>query len=104
MSQFHLRYQIQIRVFRGCVARDEANRSYRFAHPQLLRSPNYIRFVVSPGLVHFFADLASTPLAVSSTDEGDERRTCIDGKQRLTSIQRSVLSTPIRKYQHCSSP
>ncbi|KAF8918185.1 hypothetical protein CPB85DRAFT_1471724, partial [Mucidula mucida] len=37
--------------------------------------------------------------AVSVHDDGEEKRTCIDGKQRLISIQRCVFHSPCRS--HC---
>jgi len=71
---------------RCCLARTKAGRSHRLGLSQLLHSSNHLWSVRRfPSLSQLAPIL---PIAVSTTDDGSETRVCIDGKQRLTSIQK----------------
>ncbi len=73
-------------IFSRCrLERREAKPAHRLAHSQLLHTPFDLR-CVELWLALFLAH--SSVVAVSVMPNGEEKRTCIDGKQRLSSIQR----------------
>lgn len=74
-------------LHRYCLARTKADWPYRLGLSQLLHSAYHLwsanHFPLFP------LRLTQTLLkAVSTSDDGSETRVCIDGKQRLTSIQK----------------
>ena len=73
------------------MERDKANEFNRFYLPQFLRPTHSIWYGVNvdPRLTQF--DLLPFLKAVERRPDGSERRICIDGKQRLTSIHRCVI-------------
>jgi hypothetical protein len=71
---------------RGCLVRTKADRSRRLSLSQLLHSSNHLWSVCRFPSLSQLAQILSK--AVTTTDDGSETRVCIDGKQRLTSIQK----------------